>query len=352
VRGDQPPRMAASPYEIQQCLRQAQCYPSSLEARLVNELSQVLQLHPSFRVNIDYYVSNAGVQQRLIYLGGTVPIVYRAVTYHIPVRIWIMTYHPRGPPVIFVRPNQTMQLTDKHEHVDSAGQVFLPELAAWDASLSTIPQVITRMEAVFSKTPPLFSRRTEPGPRPFAISSDAERLHLVRELTERTRRYLGKISEDGRAEYTALQLELEEIRKGEIALRDAEEQMRFVSKQTSEQVAALRVDQAKLRRQMEDNQVDKGDVPIERCIVTDPLTWQVVNCVSQDAAFQDSLETLSVAFGNGAVDFDKFMKDAKRLSRELYMVRALKLKIRRCQASMRGPDQLTTSAAAGAASQM
>jgi hypothetical protein len=208
------------------------------------------------------------------------------------------------------------------------------------------------MEAVFSKTPPLFSRRTEPGPRPFAISSDAERLHLVRELTERTRRYLGKISEDGRAEYTALQLELEEIRKGEIALRDAEEQMRFVSKQTSEQVAALRVDQAKLRRQMEDNQVDKGDVPIERCIVTDPLTWQVVNCVSQDAAFQDSLETLSVAFGNGAVDFDKFMKDAKRLSRELYMVRALKLKIRRCQASMRGPDQLTTSAAAGAASQM
>lgn len=330
--------MGACPYRIQQYLRQSQCYPSHLEARLVNDISHALHLYPSLSVNVDVYLSNGGVEQRLAYLGGTVPITFRAATYNIPVRIWIMTYHPAGPPVIFVRPNHSMQLSEKHEHVDSEGQVYLPDLASWDATRSTIPDVVANMITVFSQKPPLYARRT-PVPSSLSLSSEQERQHLIRIFTERTRSYLSEISKDGHAEFSALHQELDEVRKGEIALIDAEHQLSAATKQNADEVAVVRAQHTLIRQRMAKNGVTEGDLPVEKIIMTDPYTWQVVDCVARDAAFQDCLDRVSVAFGDEAIGFEKFLRETKRISRELYCIRALKLKIRKRQARLRPPGQ-------------
>lgn len=361
--------MVVTAYQIQQYIRQAQCYPPRLEHRLVNDISHVVSQYPSLSINVDLYVSNAGVQQRLVYLGGTVPIVFRASSYNVPLRIWIMTYYPAGPPVVFVRPNQSMQLNEKHENIDSHGQVYMQELASWDPVRSSLHHIVARMVSIFSQKPPLYTRRTvvresppQPPPQPSpsynspschsppqnssvttpapfsAVSSEQERQHLIRLFTKRTQEYLGQITESAQVEFRALEQELNEMQKGEGALRDAHRQLSAAKKRNTEQVMAVRAERSVLERRMAESNVDAGDLPVERIIMTDPFTWQVVDCVARDAAHQDCLEIVSSALGDEAIEFATFMKETKRISRELYAVRALKLKVRKQQAKLR-PEQ-------------
>jgi hypothetical protein len=341
------PAMPPSAEYVQRCLHIAGCYPADLEARLVADLVQVLHLHPSLSINVDTYVSNEGVSQRLVYFGGTVPIVYRAATYNIPVRIWIMTYHPSGPPVIFVRPNQTMELREKHMHVDANGQVYLPELAGWDAARSTIPDVVAKMTAVFSRDPPLFGRPTAPR----VVPSEQERLALARTLTERVLLHLENVTADGRAEHSALQRELGEVRLGATALTDAERQLSTMSSGSTEALANVRAEIARVDAQLQENNVDAGDLPADAVLPVDALTGQVVDCVARDLALRDSLDCLSGALGAGVTDLNAFLKETRRISRELYMVRALKLKVRRRQAALQSAGPLM-SIVAGSASQV
>lgn len=50
--------------------------------------------------------------------------------YNIPIGIWILDTHPYNPPMVFVKPTNTMQIKPGR-NVDSNGKVDLPYLRDW-----------------------------------------------------------------------------------------------------------------------------------------------------------------------------------------------------------------------------
>lgn len=376
----------------------------------MNDIHETARQYPSLSVSVASHVNEKGVRQRLVCLGGTLPIVFRNSSYSLPLRIWVMTYYPAGPPIAVLEPNESMLLNKRHKNVDSLGKVYMQELASWDPLRSSISPVVSRMETMFSQEPPLYTRPAgakppsrrpnsshlaapdnaqpshssqqsgqvtpqqsgrlmpeqsaqeapqrsgrvtphhgdrvspqqsnpveTPSPHPM-ISSEQERQHLMHIFTARTQQYLSAITESALAESAQLGNELREIRNGEVALEDARRQLLAAKKSHEGKITAVRAAYDALRSKMDEANMHEGDVPVDRIIMTDPYTWQVVECVALDAAHQDALDAVSDALADNAIDFATFMKETKRLSRELFAVRALKLKIRRKQAQLR-PNQ-------------
>ena len=52
------------------------------------------------------------------------------VTYNIPVCVWLQENHPYVPPLVFVRPTNTMAIKAS-QHVDTNGKVYHPFLHEW-----------------------------------------------------------------------------------------------------------------------------------------------------------------------------------------------------------------------------
>ena len=52
------------------------------------------------------------------------------VTYNIPVCIWLQENHPYVPPLVFVKPTNTMAIKTS-QHVDSSGKVYHPYIHEW-----------------------------------------------------------------------------------------------------------------------------------------------------------------------------------------------------------------------------
>ena len=51
-------------------------------------------------------------------------------TYNIPICLWLMDTHPYNPPMVYVKPTQTMQIK-QGKHVDANGKIYLPYLHEW-----------------------------------------------------------------------------------------------------------------------------------------------------------------------------------------------------------------------------
>lgn len=243
-----------------------------------------------------------------------------------------------------------MRLHPRHDHVDSRGQVYLPELTAWDAARSTIPAVLARMTAVFGRAPPLFAKRPPARVEP----TEQERQEAVRSLVRRVRAYMARVEEEGRKEYEALEHEAERCRVAEETLVEAEQQVSVHVKKKVDELAAARARKEEVGRMIVENKVDDGDLSADNAITTDILTGQVVDCVARDQAFQDGLDRLADALRSREVDFDHFMLESKRMTRDLFYVRELKLTVRRKQAeetsAVDGMASLSISVAAGSAS--
>ena len=56
--------------------------------------------------------------------------VFSGSTYNIPLCLWLMDTHPYNPPMVFVKPTQTMQIK-QGKHVDANGKIYLPYLHEW-----------------------------------------------------------------------------------------------------------------------------------------------------------------------------------------------------------------------------
>lgn len=298
----------------------------------MNDLTQVVQRFPTLTVSLGTFSPPSAAPQRLVYVGGTVQITYRAVRYNIPVRLWIMSYYPAGPPVVYVRPTENMCVNPKHDDVDAHGQVHIAELMAWDPARSSLPAVIERMVVVFSVRPPVYAR---PRPAAHGVATEQEHQELVRRLVGMTRAQLRRAEEAGRSEFEALWKEVGELEGGERALRDAEVQVGEEERRRGEEVRKVEAERAHLRSVMEENRVEDGDLEVDDAIMTDDLTWQVVDCVAADAALQDCLEEVSRALEKGVIGLDLFLKETKRIATEQYMARATKIMVRRKQAKIR-----------------
>lgn len=119
------------------------------------------------------FIFNDGSQKELVNLDGTIPVNYRGAVYNIPIGIFILDTHPYNPPIVYVKPTNTMQIK-QGTNVDANGKVDLPYLRDWRYPQSDLLGLIQILVIVFSEEPPVFSRTQgsqNPRPPPYAGGS-------------------------------------------------------------------------------------------------------------------------------------------------------------------------------------
>ncbi|KYQ88389.1 hypothetical protein DLAC_11086 [Tieghemostelium lacteum] len=92
----------------------------------------------------------------VIYLKGTIPIIYNNFNYYLPIKITLPTLYPEHGPHIALDPTPEMFVVKNHPQVDEYGTCILKN---WN-HLTSVSQVLKYLCDTFSYMPPLQSRGT------------------------------------------------------------------------------------------------------------------------------------------------------------------------------------------------
>lgn len=129
------------------------------------DVLQAIEQYRALMVRQEMYVFNDGARKELMNLTGTIPVVYKKNTYHIPVIIWIMDTHPYNAPICYVAPTADMHIKVSM-YVDHNGKIYLPYLHDWQPTSSDLLGLIQVMIVTFGEHPPVYSKPKESTPYP------------------------------------------------------------------------------------------------------------------------------------------------------------------------------------------
>lgn len=121
------------------------------------DVIDVLNNYRSLTHHLQKFVFNDGSTKELFNLDGTIPVVYKGNTYHIPICIWLTDTHPQNAPMCFVKPTPTMQIKVSM-YVDHNGKIYLPYLHDWQPNSSDLLGLIQVMIVTFGDQPPVYSK--------------------------------------------------------------------------------------------------------------------------------------------------------------------------------------------------
>ncbi|CAG8266805.1 unnamed protein product [Penicillium salamii] len=134
--------------------------------RTYHDVANALAQYPSLSPRTDVYTYETGFSALLLHLVGTLPVNFRGTTYRFPIALWIPNTYPREPPIAYVTPTQEMTVR-VGQHVTLEGQVYHHYLAhwaeAWDRS--TIADLLSILQDIFAKEPPVRYRQQVPQPQ-------------------------------------------------------------------------------------------------------------------------------------------------------------------------------------------
>ncbi|CAG7946480.1 unnamed protein product [Penicillium nalgiovense] len=135
--------------------------------RTYHDVANALSQYPSLSPRTDVYTYETGFSALLLHLVGTLPVTFRGTTYRFPIALWIPNTYPHEPPIAYVTPTQDMAVR-VGQHVTLEGQVYHHYLAhwaeAWDRS--TIVDLLSILQDIFAKEPPVRYRQQVPHPQP------------------------------------------------------------------------------------------------------------------------------------------------------------------------------------------
>ncbi|CAO1354191.1 unnamed protein product [Diamesa serratosioi] len=125
------------------------------------DIIDALEQFQALAFQVDPYVFNDGSKRDLFNLKGTIPVVYKNNTYHIPICIWLMDTHPHNAPMCYVNPTTDMHIKVSM-YVDHNGKIYLPYLHDWQPSGSSdLLGLIQVMIVTFGEFPPVYSKPKE-----------------------------------------------------------------------------------------------------------------------------------------------------------------------------------------------
>ena len=101
---------------------------------LLSSSPQGSNLHPEIEALVD---NDGTTTPPVLLLRGTIPMIYKNVTYNLPVDLYLPPSFPYVPPTVYVRPIGGMSIKPNHKHVGLDGMVYLPYLAEWKAPSGT-----------------------------------------------------------------------------------------------------------------------------------------------------------------------------------------------------------------------
>ncbi|KAA1138800.1 hypothetical protein PGTUg99_012480 [Puccinia graminis f. sp. tritici] len=101
----------------------------------------------------------------LVSLTGTIPVHYRALSYNIPIAIWLPFEFPTEPPIIYLTPTNEM-IIRKGTHVEPGGKCIAGYFNSWQSKpeACSLKELLEFLQDVFSREPPLYSKPKPPAP--------------------------------------------------------------------------------------------------------------------------------------------------------------------------------------------
>jgi ESCRT-I complex subunit TSG101 len=317
-------------------------------------------------------VTNDGQSFLLVALNGTIPIHFRSNQYNIPLEIFLMKDYPRTPPIAFVRPTATMEVRQKHRHVDSSGQCYTSYLHHWVETTSDISGLILELQAVFGNDPPVYAKSTTiNSPSSFSSghhsstntmpngghlsagsttlsvyppvvvpnSSTSSSLLLTKtkdekgQLEQKVLSKLAELEQTIEADNKQFQLIQQRLNEGRNWLYQSIQALTKDKQCLEEQLQILNQKDKELSQWLEEH--GGANVAIDNAFVpADPLSEQICQLVAEDAAIEDALYCIDKALTNGKIDLDSYMKNVRIFCREQFMKRALSQQIYAVQSSM------------------
>jgi ESCRT-I complex subunit TSG101 len=79
---------------------------------------------------LTYKAFENGSSNLFLLLSGTVPVLFRGVTYNFPIACWVLYGYPREAPLVFVKPGPDMMIR-MSQHVANDGRIYHPYLSQW-----------------------------------------------------------------------------------------------------------------------------------------------------------------------------------------------------------------------------
>eukprot|EP01126_Amoeba_proteus_P024121 TRINITY_DN2426_c0_g1_i25.p1 TRINITY_DN2426_c0_g1~~TRINITY_DN2426_c0_g1_i25.p1 ORF type:complete len:336 (-),score=53.73 TRINITY_DN2426_c0_g1_i25:713-1720(-) len=111
----------------------------------------------------------------LVFLAGTIPIMWRGVQYNIPVIMQIPETYPKKSPMVVVNPTPEMTIVSQHPNVDSYGNCHVPYLSGWNSSCRLV-ELVSALQHCFTQKPPVRSTVQSPTcpPPPYGSSNSVQ----------------------------------------------------------------------------------------------------------------------------------------------------------------------------------
>nr|XP_043622171.1 protein ELC-like [Erigeron canadensis] len=306
---------------------------------------------PSLDLKIATFTHNDGRSVNLLQLDGTVPMVFKNVTYNIPVIIWLMESYPRDAPLVFVNPTRDMVIERQHSFVNPCGLVSIDYLLNWVYLSSNLVDLVHRLSHFFAIDPPLYSQcrpsvSLTPSLNPELSSSLAEsvrprtedpgevyRWNVIDKLVVDVFRDVEELRKKSEVEMegmfkaqSVLRQRGEEITKG---LREMhhekealEQQLQMVLMNIDVFEECVKVNKEELLNVVD---VDEAFEPV------DVLSKQMLECTAADLAIEDVVYAIDKVVQQGVIAFDVYLKRVRSLSREQFFHRATAAKVRDVQ---------------------
>ena len=112
-----------SEHETRRLANQCNCY-SDVE-RIVRQVMGTISEHRELIPKVESYTGARTQFQptNLICLNGTIRVLYKSATYHIPIAVYLPPSFPSQEPECFIKPTHTMSIR-RTKNVDAEGKVY------------------------------------------------------------------------------------------------------------------------------------------------------------------------------------------------------------------------------------
>lgn len=143
----------------------------------LSDVMRALHQYPTLLADLQNFTHNDGREARLLALDGTLPVLIRGVTYNIPVCVWLQENHPYVPPLVYVKPTNTMAIKPS-QFVDSNGKVYHPFLHEWTYPKSDLAALLQILCSIFAQQSPVYAKSAPTPPQPSSYNMPQQPSYL------------------------------------------------------------------------------------------------------------------------------------------------------------------------------
>uniref|UniRef100_A0A0N4ZJX0 Tumor susceptibility gene 101 protein n=1 Tax=Parastrongyloides trichosuri TaxID=131310 RepID=A0A0N4ZJX0_PARTI len=133
--------------------------------RAFTDIQRALASFVYLKDSVEYFTYPCGKTKNVVKLSGTIPVVYKANTYNIPVALYLDNKHPYQAPYCYVTPTDEMEIKVS-KVVDDQGRIYLPYLSEWKWPSHSLVELLKTMCTKFEKVCPVYAKRSVPPPIP------------------------------------------------------------------------------------------------------------------------------------------------------------------------------------------